>query len=134
MNITKIDQGYSKFSFVLTERLTTARETYDIMLKLNTEQETGGEFDTLLDNLNVICKDKDFEIYVHPDLFTGRLDVILELFVTISLGKTTDVKDVDNELVLGSILKEIKQHFNVYYHNRPDYVDSDVIKLYFRNY
>lgn len=134
MNITKIDRGYSKFSFVLTERLTTARDTYDIMLKLNTEQETSGEFNILMGNLEDISKDKDFEIYVHTDMFTGREDVILELLVTISLGKTTDVKDVDNELVLGSVLKEIKQHFNVYYHNRPDYVDSDVIKSYFRNY
>jgi hypothetical protein len=134
MNITNIDKGYNKFSFVLTERLTTARDTYDIMLKLNTEQETGGEFDILLDNLKDISKDKDFEIYVHPDIFTGREDVILELLVTISLGKTIDVKDIDNELVLGSILKEIKEHFNVYYNNRPDYVQSDVIKSYFKNY
>ena len=134
MNITNISKGYNNYTFKLTERLTTARDTYDTMLKLNTEQETEGEFNILISNLNDISKDKDFEIYVHSDMFPGREDVILELNVTISLGKTTDVNDIDNELVLGSILKEIKQHFNCYYHNRPDYVESDVIKSYFRNY
>ena len=134
MNISKINKGYSAYTFKLTERVSTAKDAYDIMLKLKTEQETSGEFDILLDNLNDISKDKDFEIYVHPDIFTGREDIILELNVTISLGKTVDVKDVDSELILGSILKEIKKHFNAYYTGKPEYVDSDIINLYFRGY
>jgi hypothetical protein len=132
MDITKIREDYKVYSFVLTERLTTAVETYNAMLKLNTEQETTGEFDLLLSNIHEICEGKDFDIHIQPDLFTGRVDVILELNVIISLGQTVNCKDVDNELVLGSILKEIKTHFNVYYDNRPDYVRSDVIKSYFK--
>jgi hypothetical protein len=134
MNISKINKGYNKYTFRLTERLTTAKDTYDTMLKLNTEQETMGEFNILLDNLREISKDKDFDIDIHPDMFTGREDVILELNITIGLGKTMDVKDVDNELVLGSILKEIRDHFGVYYSGKPDNVDSDIIKSYFRGY
>ena len=134
MNISKINKGYNKYTFRLTERLTTAKDTYDTMLKLNTEQETMGEFNILVDNLREISKDKDFDIDIHPDMFTGREDVILELNVTISLGKTVDVKDVDSELILGSILKEIKQHFNAYYSGKPEHVDSDIINLYFRGY
>lgn len=134
MNISKINKGYNEYTFRLTERLTTARDTYDIMLKLNTEQETSGDFNILMGNLEDISKDKDFKIYVHPDIFKGREDVILELNVTISLGKTVDVKDVDSELILGSILKEIKQHFNAYYSGKPEHVDSDIINLYFRGY
>jgi len=134
MNITKIEEGYKAYSFVLTERLTTATDAYNTMLKLNTEQETTGEFNLLLSNISEICQDKDFIIDIHPDLFPGRVDVILELNVIISLGQTVDCKDVDNELVIGTILKEIKEHFGVYYSVRPEHVRSDVIKSYFRGY
>ena len=48
MNITKIEERYKHLSFVLTERLTNAVDTYNLMLKLNTEQETSGEYDVLL--------------------------------------------------------------------------------------
>lgn len=134
MDITKIVNGYKNLSFVLTERYTTAVDTYNLMLKLNTEQETSGEFDILLQKLYENVKKYNLFIEVHPNFFVGREDVILEISVNITMNKDCklDNKDLVKEYILGSILKDIKEHFGFYYryHNS----DIDVIKYYFKNY
>lgn len=134
MKITRIEHNYKEFSFILTERLTTAKEMYDVMLKLNTEQETqDGEFDKLRQNIYDICEDKDFNIHLSADLLPGRRDIILELHVIISFKQNTELKDIDNELILGTLFKEIKDHFNTYYKTsiRDWETKSKIIKEHF---
>ena len=136
MRLTKFETGYNKLSFRMTERLVTAVEAYNIMLKLNTEQETSGEFDVLRSNLSEICKGAEFDINIYPEMFPGRADVIFELNVDISIhtGSKFDINDLDTEYVLGTIFKEIKEHFDFYYSGYPDLVKSEVVKSYFRGY
>jgi hypothetical protein len=135
MNITKITNGYKNLSFVLTERFTNAVDTYNLMLKLNTEQETSGEYDLLLHKLYENVKPYDLFIDVHPDFFVGREDVIFELSVNITMNTDCklDNKDLVKEHILGSVLKDIQEHFDFYYRYRSD-SDIDVVKHYFRNY
>jgi hypothetical protein len=51
MRLTKFETGYNKLSFRMTTRIESAIDMYNIMLKLNTEQETSGEFNNLLYNI-----------------------------------------------------------------------------------
>jgi len=134
MNITNIQEKYNSLSFNLTQRFTTAFEMYNLMLKLNTEQETGGEFDTLTEKLREEFLQYEVHIDLSPQFFTGREDVIFELSVYIQLNKDSklDNKDLLKEFVLGTILKYIKDHFNFYYRHSDSSIE--VVKHYFRNY
>jgi len=134
MDITKIVEGYKNLSFVLTERFTTAVDTYKLMLKLNTEQETSGEYNILLHKLYENVKQYDLYIEVQPIFFVGREDLILEISVNITMNKDCklDNKDLVKEHILGSTLKDIKEHFGFYY--RYCNSDIEVVKHYFRNY
>ena len=136
MRIIKFETRYNKLSFRMVERIESAVDAYNIMLKLNTEQETSGEFDILRFKLSQICKGKDFDIEIYPEMFPGRQDVVFELNVDINIhsNSSLDVNDIDTEDVLGTVLKEIKEHFNFYYRTFPDSVKSEVIKYYFRGY
>lgn len=135
MDITKIEEHYKHLSFVLTERLTNASDTYNLMLKLNTEQETSGEYNLLLHKLYENVKQYDLHIEIQPQFFVGREDVILEISVNITMNTDCklDNKDLVKEYILGSTLKDIQEHFNFYYRYRSD-CDIDVVKHYFRNY
>lgn len=134
VNITRINEGFQNLSFVLETRVTNARDMYDIMRKLNTEQETSGEFDTLLANIYNELNQYDLSVDVHPHFFTGREDVIFELSVNITMNKgcKLDNKDLTKEYILGSVLKDIKQHFDFYYSKCNS--DIDTVKNYFRGY
>jgi len=136
MRITKLEKKYDALTIVLTDRYTTAVDMYNLMLKLNTEQETSGEFNILIDNVREISKDKEFEIYLFADFYPGREDVIFELKIEIFIhkGSKLEVKDLFNEQILGTVFKEIKQHFDFYYKGYPEDVSDEVIKHYFRGY
>jgi hypothetical protein len=136
MRITKINEEYDRLTIVLTDRYTTARDVYDLMLKLNTEQETTGEFNVLLENVKEICEDKEFEIYLFPEFYPGREDVIFELRIEIFIhkGSKLKVKELFNEHILGTLFNEIKQHFNFYYRGYPEDVSYEIVKQYFRGY
>jgi hypothetical protein len=136
MRITKFETNYNKLSFRMTCRIESAVEMYNIMQKLNTEQETSGPYDILIANLSEICEGKEFDIHISSEMFPGRADVIFGLCCVINIhsGSKLDIKDIDTEQVLGTILKEIKNHFDFYYKSYPDSVRSEVIKHYFRGY
>jgi hypothetical protein len=136
MRITKIDEQYDKLTIVLTDRYTTAVDMYKLMLKLNTEQETTGEFDILLDNIREICKDKEFEIFIFPEFYPGREDVIFELRIEMFIhkGSKLEVKQLFTEDIIGTLFKEIKEHFNFYYRGYPEDVSYEIVKQYFRGY
>lgn len=136
MRLIKFETGYNKLSFRMSERIETAVEAYNVMLKLNTEQETSGEFDNLRFNLSLIHANKDFDINIYPEIFPGREDVIFELNVDINIhnNSSLDIKDIDTEDILGTIFKEIREHFDFYYTSYPDHVKSEIVKYYFRGY
>lgn len=136
MRLIKFETGYNKLSFRMTTRIDSAIDAYNIMLKLNTEQETSGEFDILRSNLSDICENKEFDIHIYPEMFSGRKDVIFELNVDINIhnGSKLDIEDLDTEHVLGTIFKEIRDHFDFYYNSYPDSVKSEIVKHYFRGY
>lgn len=133
MRITKIDEQYDTLTIVLTNRYTTARDVYDLMLKLNTEQETSGEFNILLGNISEINRDKEFEIFLYPEFYPGREDVIFELRIEIFIhkGSKLKIKELFTEHILGTLFKEIKQHFNFYYRGYPEDTSYEVVKHYF---
>lgn len=135
MDITKIMNGYKNLSFVLTERFTNAVDTYNLMLKLNTEQETSGEYDILLHKLYENVNPYDLHIEIQPNFFVGRENIIFELSINITMNTNCklDNKDLVKEHILGSTLKDIQEHFDFYYRYRSE-CDVDVIKHYFRNY
>jgi len=90
-----------------------------------------------MSNLSDIYKDtEEFDINIYPEMFHGRNDVIFELNVDINIhnGSKLDINDLDTEHVLGTIFKEIKEHFNFYYKGYPDSVRSEIVKSYFRGY
>ncbi len=134
MNITNIKEGYNNLTFVLTERFTTAIDTYNLMLKLNTEQETSGEFNVLCEDLYREMAQHNLTLHLQPQFFKGNEDVIFELLVCVSMNTDCklDNKDLVKEYILGSILGKIKKHFDFYYGNHNS--DIEVIKFYFRNY
>lgn len=134
MNITNIKEGYNNLSFVLTERYTTALDMYKLMLKLNTEQETSGEFNILNINIDETLSQYDLCFNIHPQFFTGREDVIFELSVNITMNNNCklDNKDLVKEHILGTVLKEIKNHFDFYYRKHDSNIE--VVKQYFKNY
>jgi hypothetical protein len=120
----------------MTTRIDSAIDMYNMMLKLNTEQETSGEFDILRSNLSETCEGKEFDINIYPEMFPGRADVIFELNVDVNIhnGSKLDIKDLDTEHILGTIFKEIRDHFDFYYKSYPDSVKSEVVKYHFRGY
>jgi hypothetical protein len=136
MRITKFETHYNKLSFRMTTRIDSAIDMYNMMLKLNTEQETSGSYDILIANISEICEGKEFGIDIYPEMFPGRADVIFELCCTINIhsGSKLDIQDIDTEQVLGTIFKEIRDHFDFYYKSYPDSVRSEVVKHHFRGY
>jgi hypothetical protein len=135
MDITNIKEGYKNLSFVLTERYTTAADMYKLMLKLNTEQETSGDFDVLNSNIHDTLSQYDLMFHLNPQFFTGREDMIFELNVDIVMNNDCklDNKDLVKEHILGTVLKEIQNHFDVYYRRHND-SNIAVVKHHFRNY
>ena len=136
MRINQVITNYNSLHLRMSERITTPVDVYRIMLKLNTEQETGGEFDTLLYNIQEIHKDKKFSIDLRYEIFPGREDIIFELniIITILKGSALDIKDLDTEPILGTVFKEIREHFNLYYKSYSDDISLDMVKHYFRGY
>jgi hypothetical protein len=136
MRINKITTNFNSLHLRMSKRITTPVDVYNIMLKLNTEQETGGEFDTLLYNIEEIYKDKEFSIDLRYEIFPGREDIIFELniIITIHKGSALDIKDLDTEPILGTVFKEIREHFNLYYKSYSDDISLDMVKHYFRGY
>lgn len=136
MRITKIETNYNSVIIRMTERIETAVEAYNIMLKLNTEQETSGEFNNLLDNISSVHEGKDFSVDIFPEIFPGRTDVIFELNIHINMhkGSKLEAKDIDTEAILGTILKEIRDHFDLYYKSYPENTSFETVKHYFRGY
>lgn len=136
MRITKTEINYNSVIIRMTERIETAVDAYNIMLKLNTEQETSGEFNNLLYNISLVYKDKDFSVDIFPEIFPGREDIIFELTIHINMheGSKLDTKDIDTEAILGTILKEIREHFGFYYTDYPENIRLDIVKHYFRGY
>lgn len=134
MNITKIKENYKDLSFTLTDRFTNAVDTYNLMLKLNTEQETSGEFDILCSDIYEEMKQHNLNVHLQPQFFKGNEDLIFELLVVVSMNTDCklDNKDLIEEYILGSILNKIKKHFDFYYQHHNS--DIDVVKRYFRNY
>jgi hypothetical protein len=61
--------------------------------------------------------------------------MIFELNVDIVMNNDCklDNKDLVKEHILGTVLKEIQNHFDVYYRKHND-SDIAVVKQYFRNY
>jgi hypothetical protein len=55
--------------------------------------------------------------HLNPQFFTGREDMIFELNVDIVMNNDCklDNKDLVKEHILGTVLKEIQNHFDVYY-------------------
>ena len=135
MDISNIKEGYKNLSFVLTERYTTAADMYKLMLKLNTEQETSGELDILNSNIYDTLSQYDLMFHLNPQFFTGREDIIFELNVDITMNNDCklDNKDLVKEHILGTVLKEIQNHFDAYYRRHND-SNIAVVKQYFRNY
>lgn len=136
MRVTKTQINYNSVKITMTERIDTAADAYNIMLKLNTEQETSGEFDNLLHNISSVYEGKDFHVYIIPEMFPGRADVIFELNIHIDMhtGCKLDTKDIDTEAILGTILKEVREHFDFYYRSCPQDTSLDIVKHYFRGY
>jgi len=134
MDITQIKEGYKDLTFTLTERFTNAVDTYNLMLKLNTEQETSGEYDLLMHKVDEEVKQHNLHVELYPKFFVGHEDIIFELVVMIQMNTdcTLDNKDLVKEFVLGSVLKAIKEHFNFYYRNHSSNIE--VVKHYFKNY
>lgn len=133
-SITNIKQGYKNLSFDLVQRYTNAKDTYNLMRKLNTEQETSGEFDNLLYKIEEDLKGHKLYLNISYQIFEGYEDIIFELSVDITMNDSCklDNKDLVKEHILGSILLQIKNHFNFYYHSHSS--DIDTIKKYFRGY
>ena len=136
MRVTKTEINYNCVIIRMTQRIETAIDAYNIMLKLNTEQETSGEFDNLLHNISLVYEGKDFNVDIFPEMFPGRADVIFELTIHINMhtGSKLDTKDIDTEPILGTIFKEIRNHFDFYYRSCPKDTSLDIVKHYFRGY
>jgi len=134
MNITQIKEEYGALTFTLTERLTNAVDTYNLMLKLNTEQETDGEYDTLQAILYEVVAPHNLSVTLQPQFFKGNKDMIFEMLVHIQMNTDCklDNKDLVKEFILGTVLSEIKKHFDFYYRHHSS--DIEVVKHYFRNY
>jgi hypothetical protein len=73
--------------------------------------------------------------HLNPQFFTGREDMIFELNVDIVMNNDCklDNKELVKEHILGTVLKEIQTHFDVYYRKHND-SNIAVVKNYFRNY
>ncbi len=136
MRVTKTETNYNSVKITMTERIETAADAYNIMLKLNTEQETSGEFNNLLHNISSVYEGKDFHVHIIPEMFPGRTDVIFELTIHIDMhtGCKLDTKEIDTEQILGTILKEVREHFNFYYRSCHEDTSLNIVKYYFRWY
>ncbi len=135
MNLTKLTENYNSLEFILTQRVNTARDMHDIMVKLNTEQETSGEFDILCSDIKEELEPHKIWVDLMPSQFLGTTDVVFELKVVITMQKDCqlDNKDLVKEHILGSVLAKIKAHFNCYYISHYN-CELEVIKRHFRGY
>jgi len=121
-------QGNTKM-VSLTARLGTAAEMLDLSRKLEDQQETGGCFGDLRDNLSSYLEEKEMYFDMFTETFLGRNDVIFELLLAIQGNKDAELEPYSEE-ILGYILAKIKSHFEWERICSADYLDSDIEQLY----
>jgi hypothetical protein len=109
-------------------RISTAVDMLNLQRKLADEQETGGCYGDLYEDLREWALSKELWVSLFVDLFEGEKDIIFELKVIIM--KKDNFKDkIVSEEILGHIIKELKTHFGWEY-LYPDYaLDDKVVKL-----
>jgi hypothetical protein len=113
VKITTFGSEDVKFEFI--SRATTAQHMYDIMRQSNTEQECGGEFNSLQDKIDSFLTINGCYFGLNVEFFPGISDVFFCIKGAINLDKNRtnnlDITTMLGEEILGTVLLEIRNHF-----------------------
>ena len=101
----------------------------DLNRKLEDQQETGGCFGDLRDQLTSYLEGKEMYFSMSTEMFLGRNDVIFELNLFIQSNDRESELEPYSEEVLGYTLKKLKDHFEWERICLSNYLDSDIEQL-----
>jgi hypothetical protein len=102
--------SHKTVEFTFTTRATTAVEMLDLELALQSEQETKGRWDILIESIYEVMDPLEVAFSIMPEYFRGTQDVIFELRVHITARQDCKL-DVESEQISGTILTAVCNHF-----------------------
>jgi hypothetical protein len=115
---------------VATTRISTAIEMYNLSAQLADEQETGGCYGDLYEDLREWVSDK-YNLYLtlHYDMFVDKDEVIFELTVYLDKRNDFDDNELYSEEIFGYIFKKLKAHFEWDWVCAGSHLDNKVKEL-----
>lgn len=134
MNLIEATTYDYELSFKMSERITSPVRMLHYIEQFKTGEETEQAYDIFIERLEGYLSDNDCRMTLRSQYFTGISDVIVEFDVEIEVkkGRSDDKPPLNSECILGTVLTEIRKHFNIHYHSmNAKYIDDEVFSNYF---
>lgn len=111
--VTVKHYGAQDVEFEFLARVESAKDMLVITRKSNTEQETEGHFDVLMSKLYDFLSEKNINYHLRVEYFPGISDVFVSIkgFIDANKDCTYSEADLRGELISGTVLLEIAQHY-----------------------